>query len=145
MAVKEQTIQDAVANPLVEKWDKKYAKCDVCGEFLHTLPISIFIKKSWYYYAEVIRCSKCNKFFGIRFKYASDMPKEIDDNDIRERIKKHQHSAFACRNYDLSEIKLGKICTPRQDENFEEFKARYKSFREDYYKGVEENEKDKSI
>jgi len=143
MANKEAPIIDATVNPLVEEWDKKYLKCEVCGKFAHSLPILVIIKKDWYYYADVIRCSGCNKFFSIKFRYY-DIPKEIDDNDIRERIKKHQHSAFSCRNYDLSEIKLGKICTPRQDENFEQFKARYKKFRQDYYEGVKD-EKDKSI
>lgn len=140
MANKEQPIIE----PTVDNWDEKYAKCEFCSSYLHTLPITITIKKDWFYYADVTRCSKCNKFHSIKFRYDVDLPKEIDNNDIRERIKKRQHSAFSCSNYDLAEIKLGKLCTPRADENFEQFKERYKKFREDYYKEME-NEISKGI
>lgn len=132
MANKEEQITEQVQ----DRYWEGYARCKNCDSLLIKLPITVTIKNNWFHYADVIRCSKCNIFHSIKFIYDTDLPREIDDNDIRERIKKHQHSGFSCRTYDLAEIKLGKLCTPRSDEDFEQFKKRYKKFREDYYKEI---------
>lgn len=112
----------------------KYLHCDICGELCIEKPVYISINKERYLYAKTARCVKCNKLHRIEFVYSKDMPSIIDNNDIRERIKKNQQSAFCCSNYEYFELAIGRQCSPMAGETFDQYKERFRKIRDDFYK-----------
>lgn len=116
----------------------KYIHCEICNSVCIGVEIYLSINKERYHYATSVRCPKCGRVLRVDFIYDTNIPNKIDDNDIRERIRKQQMGCLnPCVNYELFEIKQGKLCTPRAGETFEQYKARYRKTRDDFYK--EEN------
>lgn len=130
MPIKTEVID--VENKNLEKRRKLYKQCDSCGELYHVLPLYVSINQDYFHYANVVRCANCNKIYAIIF-LKKNIPALIDKQELRDKIAKHQKSAFVGRYYDYSELKNGMLIKPLDGETLDEFKARWKQRRKDYY------------